>query len=44
MDEPLYERMSTGFTHADSNVREMTLKGVLTLVPDSPNASSPRRC
>ena len=33
MDEPLYERMSTGFTHADSNVREMTLKGVLTLVP-----------
>lgn len=33
VDDPLYERMSSGFTHADSNVREMTLKGVAQLVP-----------
>jgi len=33
VDDPLYERMSTGFTSQDSNVREMTLKGVLQIVP-----------
>lgn len=33
VDDPLYERLSTGFTHADSNVREMTLKGASLLVP-----------
>ena len=33
MDDPLYERLQTGFAHNDSNVREMTLKGALTLVP-----------
>ena len=33
VDDPLYERMSTGFTNLDSNVREMTLKGVLQIVP-----------
>jgi SCY1-like protein 1 len=33
LDDPLYERMSTGFASPDSNVREMTLRGVQLLVP-----------